>query len=979
LKLKIDPEFFKQLKEFKKRLFNGTPKRFAYQKWGKGTKHFQYDWKERPLQDQDLVDHFYKKWIDKGAYYEGALGFPANQKGIIKRICFDLDDGSLKQFFYDQIAPKLDGLDIDYILEHGGDDYERGHVSILTHADKEVSQAFLRQFMGELGEPILKGADERFFGKDVWFDEIYGGNKFDENLRFIYAYHIKRMKRYHLTKRNGEDVGDHEDELYPDVVPVIKAFNEMKILDEEFMKGYIKDDFFPASVVVPKINYRPEEFVYESLDLPLPTDILPGALKKCYQSCPALAGLLDKVYNQDGIQKAGLTYHNIGLAVAGTFRFYTLAFDDPKGKEIWEEIKEKTRFRSDRSHHWWYGPDKSPYTYMWTCDKYDKYFGMCEGCPWRGMINSPRELIAGKKLKKEINNTDKRLATIDEVRTKTFPAFKEHVKVKHREGTTAAFALRSRMGTGKTWTTYDLIAELINENDETQIMLSVHDGKAALAAKMELEKKGIDVFVLMSHENIFGHQAKPPKEVSLAPFDCRFYDEIQNQSRAGVLSTSYKSEFCKNCPLFDDCYYPKQYSEVLEPEHRVVIIQHAHFSCEEIIVRLAKKQFDFLIIDENFLKYTSQYLEVKEGEIDLLNRLAFPWCERLVNWMTGIEDAYGQLDPNETQLQASYTAFKEAQMVYRVPDLLRLYNRHRTACELTGIEVVYELPHIPIKIFLDGTMPLNLIKKLTGIEDLIVYGDDEIIDIEAVHPANLRYQIMDISNSQYKLSNYNFFNLAMTRICEAIRDEFQGKKFLITCYSSMKDQVREFISDNFPQLLDSPYHIDIGLMNKGTNKWADYDGQVIIAGRYRLGKGFLEEVYRLKSVYNWYRIRDNLPPIQNLFPLGVTEKTSISKKWEKTPYKCLMKIGDELKEVVFSDIFSSRPIKSDSVYDDEFWISEIAEVDIGDMEQCERVRLTPEKPRTIIHMHNRFMPDLMINKPVTFQQFLALPRLTEEE
>lgn len=867
------------------------------------------------------------------------------------------------------IIPKADDIGIEHILEHGGDNYERGHWSFLCDTNVEVTKAFMRQFFGELGEPIFKGSDEKFFGKEVQFDEVYGANKIKENLRFWYAFHIKRMKRYHLTLHNGEDVGEVIDGK-PDPVSVIKAINGLQIVTEDFMKSYIKDDMFPASVLVPEVKWKPEKIMYEDLNLPLATPVLPYKMQPAFKNCQALKGLLDKVYLDKGIEKAGKKYHDIGLCLAGTFRFYGLAYNAyDEAKACWEYIKNETRFRSDKDHFWWYGPDKDqPDIYFWSCKKLDEYFGACDGCPFRGMINSPKDFIRGKSMEKEVLPTDKYLVTLDKLRNEVFPEFRQRVKNCYVNEDRVNFALRNKMSSGKSHNIYDLIAELVKEYPNTKILLSVHEIKAAVAARDALVSRGIDTtFVLASHESTFGHQAG--KEATLTDFDCLYFKEIQKQAKAGVLSTSYKSEFCKGCPLKDSCPYPSQYSNVMEPDYNVVIIQHAHLSCQEVVFKLMEKEFNLLVVDENFLSYTSQYIDINEKEIEVLDSLQMSWSDKIVSWLKEESKAKGKLDPSETQLEAALLRFKEAGLVYRVPDLIRLFNQHREANSLTGIEVVYELPHIPIKIFLDGTMPINLIKQMTGIDSLIVYGEDEVIDIQAIHPGNRRFQIMDVTNSKHKMSQETYFELLMGKICQIIKDYLWDKKTLITIYSWQRESVEDYINTNFPEI--KPF-IDIGLMNKGTNKWAHFDAQFVLAGRYRIGQDYMEEAYRIKTVVNHYRSKKGKKRLNNMYPLGVTNKTDIS--WDKVPFQALMKINGELKLVKFKDFLVRIPKvdrETTNETDPAFWYWEIYKQDIGEMEQHSRVRPNPTRPYLEWRFSNHYLPDLMQTDVLTFHQFLG--------
>lgn len=421
--IKADPEFSFLLPKLRKKLFHGAVERFGVQKYFKGTKKFQFDWNNRSPIAQDFIDHFYKNGMDKGHYIEGALGFiPLQKDNIIKKVTIDADDLGLKQFCISHIIPKCKDMDIDWFLEHGGETNDRCHLTILVDGlPLDLVKQFFRQFFAELGEPILGRRDELFLKKDTRFDEVYGVNKVNQLCRFHYGFNAKpdRNKRYPCEYK-GEDIDD--------VLTVVNALLDMQPITEEFMKSYIKEDFFPPEPEKPDLAYKSYQIKYTPLNLEIPIDYLPPELKPVYGNCQALHGMLVEALKEDLIQEAGQQHHDAGLALAGTFRYVNLQFNTERGKEAWEKLKSQCRFRSDRPHNWWYGPDKHPATYLWTCAKYDEWYGRCDGCPFAGKINSPRDLIRGVVIQRKMLDNEYRLVDIKQIREVTFPEIKSHIK-----------------------------------------------------------------------------------------------------------------------------------------------------------------------------------------------------------------------------------------------------------------------------------------------------------------------------------------------------------------------------------------------------------------------------------------------------------------------------------------------------------------------------------------------------------------------
>lgn len=418
-------EFIPLLLKLRKKLFRGQVSKFGVQKYWIGRGQFQFDWLNRNPSNQDFQDHFFRDGINHGNYIEGALGFvPLQSDGSITKVTIDCDEQETRDFCLTEVSDKCDQLGIDYFMEHGGNvkKFDRLHMTILTDGKEELVKKFFRQFFGELGEPILGKNDEMFFKKEVKFDEIYGVNQVNRLCRFIYGFNAKpdRNKRYPCEYK-GDDLDD--------VISVMKAILDMKPLSEDFMKGYLKDDFFPVTVVKPEIAYKSKKFRYQNLNLPIEIDYLPEQIKPLYSNCQALNSLMTEALSEGLITDRGQKHHDAGFALAGTFRYADIKFNDVDGKSLWDRFKKDCdRTRSDKGHNWWHGKDKEAYVYVWSCQKYDQYYGRCDGCPFKGRINSPRDLLRGIELKRVIKPTTNQLVSITKVRTETFPEIKDYIK-----------------------------------------------------------------------------------------------------------------------------------------------------------------------------------------------------------------------------------------------------------------------------------------------------------------------------------------------------------------------------------------------------------------------------------------------------------------------------------------------------------------------------------------------------------------------
>lgn len=493
-------------------------------------------------------------------------------------------------------------------------------------------------------------------------------------------------------------------------------------------------------------------------------------------------------------------------------------------------------------------------------------------------------------------------------------------------------------------------------------LLAVPRGDIATEYKKNFAAQGVDCFILASHEAYFN----PEKPNRLSSTDCLYYDEIQELHKIGVSSSTYKEEFCAKCPFLNSCYYPLQYKEVMEPKHKVVIIQHAHFSCQEVIYELAKKRFDALFIDESFIESIYKQVEIPQSHIKLLGEFGYDWTDELSNWLSGLLDPQTAIDPDPDELREVKEKFDKEQLQYIIPDYIRFYNSKRTVNDKGRIEVVYELPFAPVTVLTDATPPIDLIKRLTGIDNIEVYGANKIVDITQVHPDNEIVQVLNYTSGAKRLNDDDELHPILDRIAKEIELLEDDQKCVITAYLKDHKRIQNYLADRYPSLVSK---VTLTGLSKGVNTFATYDLQIILASRFLLGRDYLLQTYIYKQVANFYRKRKGEVPLKNPFPRDLSAKVEVKGIWQ--PVRRAIKISNTLAGVYeFEDFRQKVPLSTSDVMDDQYWYKLIYDYAVGEIQQAIRLRFKPDKPRRVFILTNLSLPSTLITRSVEFNNWL---------
>lgn len=942
-------EFYLIVRQFVEKFFGSYKINSSVQrKWktlSEGKSPIGYYPLKRPITNQDIAEHFYITPLDRGVFIQGALGVvPPIIEGKLRFVCIDIDSPDLFKEVENILFPYLNKLHIPYIKELGGDNLDRCHIWFLTNLTPALAKAVFNNLLEGSGIPLQK------------FSEVFGINKPTNLIRLPGGAHLFREGKRFPIEFGYEHITDP--------IQIMKMFINTTIIDEDYIKSQKLDHL----LIVPEVKRttssrkRAQKFIYQSLELPIPEET-PSTIIPLAKECKAINDTIRLVKDETREELLGEEYHWGSLQLQRLAKIHDIKTKTTEGMKWWEDIT--SNFKWKKEHNWKSKQEeisKTPYRFIAPCDKWDSKYPSCQKCPYRGVITSPAIFLNSSGIARELIET-KKLLTPEEVKEQTFKQFSENLLQYVREGTEKNMLLASPQGSGKS-SLLSKVAAQIGKMGK-RVLIAVPTAKVAMEHKERIEREGIRPFILMSHKNIFTHLAKD--------YECPEYDNIQALARLGVGSSTYRSQYCDGCPLFDKCHYPNQYSQVMEDKYNVVIIQHAHLQCQEIVWELAKKHFDVLFIDESFIKSCFTFIKPSKEELDLLDTKDCKWSKELSDWLKGRDNPRGYMYPPEEDLRILRNDFLEEGVQWTIPDYIRYYNQRRTVNILSGIEIIYELPNIPILVLTDATPPEELIKTLTGIESIEVYGKSEVLDVTKIHPDNQIIQILDSSSSVTDLEREENFEDILFKIGELCEITYHDKKILFTIYKRHYEKIIEFFRNHpaeFPSIMDRlvddknpkdiPNPIYLDWMDKGTNEFADFDIQFLMAGVYYRGDQYLLDTYKYKSVLNYFNLKKGKERILNIYPYEQDPSMSIER--EKEPITRI-EIVEGVPGVYQYPDFNSYPPKDN-------WYRLIYELNIANTQQAIRLRFIPNKPRTVFILNNFYLPTTVITKSILFKEFI---------
>lgn len=845
-------------------------------------------------------------------------------EGLVKSLCLDADNEFYSDLLFTKVMPWCDEKEIDYILEYSGYNNDRFHLWIPTEGTNiRNTNLFFEQIMRDCGAQNIK----------EWFDEQYPyGKREDALIRLPFGLHTKHMDVF---------LGEFKGKPFQSVEEGLEAMClKSTLLTEEKLLSLLTEAPKERRVYV-----EPEKLILnDSFEMTPPME-LPEVPRKLSSKCLAIHKLIDEVINENKlINKRGGLSHNAGLCLSGIFQKHDDIYKGTEGKEAFQSLVEMNRDRDAEDHNWeYYWGTKSGQ--VWRCETMDKTFGNCDGCIYKDRIKNPIQLLRAESLiKNKIGQV--RVAPLHEIRAEVFPQLEEMVYGALNNGKVLDLVVESVQESGKSFAADQLAAKLAKEGKK--VAIACNSIEVALEHQKRVEANGAKAFIMASFESIFDREELSKGLV------CPNEQKIKDCRSLGVPSHYYKKKYCKECPFNDMCAFPNQYTQVQEDKYKVVIIQHAHFACEETIRQLFRKHFDVLIVDENFNDFLINQIYPSFKEVALLKEFEdrFDWIPPLLKWMLKGGKPGERIEPKKADLAPISNRFAEEKEVYRLPDFLRCYNANEWFDTEVGVMKFIPVPPCQVRVFLDATATIKELKVILNSPFLKTIGGGVVAAPRAYHKDNQVVQILDGGASKTSMVGKEKLYEWLEYIGDTMMAPTnEDKTCLITTfkeyydpetkeYSNVELDAFDWLHRNYPKIIP---RIAINHMAVGTNKWAHFNYQFILANVYLNPKMMRQEVYKLKFIDNYWRRLNGDPKIRNPYPGSLPDNIGESEHMGWAPFTYIDEQGTiwECPQYTYR-----RPIG-------DFYESCVFERTLSKKQQSERIRQVGPDKLTVVYICDR--------------------------
>lgn len=937
----------------------------------------------KALLTQDEWDwHFWKSPKHGKRESIGSLGLIGRYKDdTLKYIVWDLDEPHLVEKAHQHIIPYLLSVGADPVFEYSGEPGSpRGHLWLMTHCPLVIAQAWVNQILADIGSSVEE------------FDEIYNVNgKRDAVMRQPLGPHIKRGDTRYPVRWRGQD--------YHGVLDGMRVFIDAEVFPEERIASLIREDHLYAVQQAQERKDRdwdredtPYYYVPRRLESPYPLEELPRGMVRPVRNCQAINEMLRRTKEDRLLNKRGATIHDWGFFLSRMAMHSDIMRKRSDGVAFLRRIIQETRQRPFKDHNWdsmLAQVRRAPNRYYPSCDAL-KRFNLCDGCPFVG-IGTPRRFSSGSAVPIEREVLEEVIAkTPEEIRVTTFQEVEDQVDRLMEHGGTGVILLRSPQQAGKSYLGTKLLAKYLSRYH----LLLVPTAHLAYEYRDRLrDQYGLDSYILGSQRTLFtGH----PRGDNVATFPCPYQADIDYKADLGQTNAVIKAEVCSGCPAQDRCPWLNQYREVRNPHHRIIIAQHAHLGVPEVIKFLAAdKQFDQIIIDESFKEHLVDILTPSYNEKVILGGAGYKWSTRLLEWFRTGVPGKDELVPPDCELEQVQQAYKKAKLPWNLPEYLRAHNNKDHYDPVTGLEMVNKLPWGRVRVLLDATPPVELIKMLTGIPEILVYGDGEVIDYRRVHPDNEVIQVLDSTVSKTNLERHELFYEILAKIAYLMRHRFPNGRGLITAYKGWEDKVDEYFQGH-PMYRDVRDRVDVGIMERGTNEYQHHAVQFVLASVNFTGKEYYHNRYKHLCAYNWHQRQQGWNEVSNPYPYDIYEQVGeeaklISAAIEPVPVERLEYREDGKVERVRYPQFNNYP-PSQAMFRLDY------DNNVSAFQQNNRIRFLPghwvdpatgvvsveerpgwqwipPTPKSVYFLGNLSMRGIVVSRSVTLTQFLNDPRV----
>ena len=831
---------------------------------------------KRPLTLEHLYDHFSQEAFHAGKEKSGTLAFVPNFGGKTKTLIIDFDNSDAVNFLITYLVPTLKQLGIDYFIEsppvETGMERSKAHLVVKTELiDIKLLKIFIDIILDQSGVDL----------KPLKL-ELFPTHK-NTLIRLFMGRHMRRDCAYDIIYKNKRITDIHEG---------LDAINSCAKTTVSFIQDYVNK--YGSEKLEKSKEKKPKrksytKFNYVPLNLPLDRrveDGLPEDVKLLATNCQAMNKLMNLVYEAKLLNDSGKDVHDGVKFIANTLMENDIRNDSTAGEAWFYNAVNETRDRPEDSHNWFardYYEDNLNILIP-RCETWESYFDMCEGCVWKNYphIENPRQLRYGKQIEKT-KVKDLKPVTVDEIRETTLKeVYDKTIRYVQNRESRKDLVIASPPSAGKTYTADSIAVELASQG--YNVLIAVPSGSLGDQHVEQIEMMGGSAFILKSHESWFSTD-KGKNKNGLQFNECPDIEDISRLTDLGLGAKTIQKRFCKTCPFLEQCPYPGQYSKAALPVNNIVIIQHAHFSCRETMYGLFRdKQFDLLIVDEEFISNISKEIKITDLEIALFNerRDNYPWLDNLINWFEG-QPSLGGLAPSEQDLESLKELLESRDCAWKIPEYITHYNSERTYDKRLGLFVFNPIPDIPVRLFTDATPPIEMLEIVLDNKNIEIFGDSEILDLQVTNEYNQIIQVLDSTTSKTALAknDYELFYLLLEYVGDDIQKSFPdtSEEILLTLYKdegihNFTSRAEEWLKRNYPKLFQQ-HKIIFGRLALGTNDYQYCAAQYQLAGLHFNTLQLHQAAYKLKCIANYWNRLKGRPQVVNMYPWHINEKSPL--------------------------------------------------------------------------------------------------------
>lgn len=295
------------------------------------------------------------------------------------------------------------------------------------------------------------------------------------------------------------------------------------------------------------------------------------------------------------------------------------------------------------------------------------------------------------------------------------------------------------------------------------------------------------------------------------------------------------------------------------------------------------RRFDMLIIDETFVDGMVTSMKPLELEWQILLNAGEDWATILGEWMRDGGFGNMRIYPKVDTLESIRAEFERKGLDYgRLRTFVEAYNNQVLLSPLSGIKRFVPVADCRILVLTDATLPVEKLQIYLN-RPITVFGAGTVLDVTDYHPENKVIGVLDSSASKSRMAKEERFYEVLNYVGLRCSSLYKDDRIVITTYKSpigeagqpnyIENPIQEtieYLRSKFPDLdigeEGTDCRIIVSGMRVGTNAFADFTVQFILASVHLSAASILIDEYHTNIAINHFRRIEGVPEILNIYP-----------------------------------------------------------------------------------------------------------------